>query len=455
MPLLAGTAVRDVSPVAPTFLCGYPHVDRVSVGIHDPLLASALCLRQGPMAVLLIAVDILFVSPEFAREVRRQVAERTGIPEAQVFISCTHTHSGPVTVDVLEWGPSPAVPHADPATMTLLRQGIVEAGVAAMAELVPAELAWTTAQADGVGGNRHDPDGPRDPEVGILAVRRAGTPQWLALALIYSMHPTVLHEDSKWVTADFPGFTRQYLREAFGEGVTVLYHTGPEGNQSPRYHVRGQTFAEAERLGRRLGESVRQSLMALPAERWQAAAVLAGALACVSLPRRQMPTPAAAEAALWRYREAFEDVRRRDAGHGPVRTAECDVFGAEETLFLARCQQDGRLAAALQHYDPVEVQAVRLGDICLAGCPGELFVEFGLEIKRRAAAEVFPVTLVNGELQGYIVTPDAVAAGRYETNNRVFAAEAGEVLVRTAVALVAGLSAVAPAARPGPYAAER
>ena len=41
--------------------------------------------------------------------------------------------------------------------------------------------------------------------------------------------------------------TAMHLAEAL-PGAQVLYHTGPSGNQSPRYHVSGQTFAEAERL---------------------------------------------------------------------------------------------------------------------------------------------------------------------------------------------------------------
>ncbi len=66
------------------------------------------------------------------------------------------------------------------------------------------------------------------------------------------MHPTVLHEDSTAITADFPGAARAFLAERFPD-LTTIYHTGPSGNQSPRYFVTGQTFAEADRLGTMLG----------------------------------------------------------------------------------------------------------------------------------------------------------------------------------------------------------
>ena len=45
------------------------------------------------------------------------------------------------------------------------------------------------------------------------------------------------------------------------------------------------------------------------------------------------------------------------------------------------------------------------------------------------------MSLVNGELQGYVVTPEAAAAGGYEAMNAVFDPAAGEVLVDAGVSL--------------------
>jgi len=249
-----GTATLDISPKGPVFLVGYPHVDRISQGVHDPLWASALCLRNGAAEVMLVAMDILFVDPPTAREMRRRVAQQTGVPQECVFVSCSHTHSGPNTVDVLEWGPSPVVPQVDPAYMTFLMDSVTAAAREAAGNARDAEIAWCTGKAHGTGGNRHDPEkGRSDPEVGILAVRDRDTRQLFALSLIYSMHPTVMHEDSRFVSSDFPHFTRQFLRERISPDLAVLYHTGPEGNQSPRYCVRANTFDEAQRIGELLG----------------------------------------------------------------------------------------------------------------------------------------------------------------------------------------------------------
>ena len=78
---------------------------------------------------------------------------------------------------------------------------------------------------------------------------------------------------------------------------------------------------------------------------------------------------------------------------------------------------------------PIEVQTVRIGDGYLAGFPGELFAEYALEIKRRFAERVFVVSLVNGDLQGYIVTPQAAALGCYESLTALFQPEADQTCI--------------------------
>ena len=437
MPLLAGTAVRDISPRKPMFLVGYPHVERISTGIHDPLLASALYLNNGSASVLLVALDILFLDPPTARELRRTIARKTHVPESGVFISCSHTHSGPVTLEMLSWQYDPVVQRVDPGYVDLLKTETLAAAVAAATNPRPAELAWTSATVDGVGCNRHDPDGPRDPEAPLLVVRDPATRKIQAISLTYSMHPTVLHEDSRLVSSDFPAYTRLALQEAFGRDCTVLYHTGPAGNQSPRYHVRGQTFEEAERLGRRLGDFAHTAIEQATNHPFDNAPILNSALAPVQAPTRSFPSVADAEAALVKARTTFDDLRTRNAGHGPVRTAECAWFGAEETVVLARAQADGSLRNWLKPYTTVDVQALRIGNRCMAGLPGEVFIEYSLALKRMTRYPTAVVSLVNGELQGYVVTEEAARAGGYEASNSMFAPVTGTLFINYATDLIA------------------
>jgi hypothetical protein len=434
MTLKAGTAVVEITPPLPATLFGYPHVERVAQAVHDPLLASALYLENASGAVVLVALDLLFLEPPVARAMRRAVAERVGMTEENVFISCTHTHSGPVTARQLAWSDDPTVPLPDDAYLRLLSDRVVEAAAAAAGRTVAAEIAWTSADARGVGGNRHTAGGPTDPEVGILAVRARGGGQLLAAVLVYGMHPTVLHEDSRFVSADFPHYTRQHLRERFGGELSVLYFMGPSGNQSPRFFVNGQTFVEAERLGRQLGQAVAERLDRLAPAEFRGEGRLQGVIRRVELPARDVPTVEEAEAILARCQAQYRRLQEHGAAPAEVRTAECAVFGAEGTLTLARLDERGAIVQALLARRLNEVQVVRIGDGCLAGLPGELFAEYALEIKRRGRSRVFAVSLVNGDLQGYIVTPEAASQGCYESLTALFRPEAGKTLVDAAVA---------------------
>jgi neutral ceramidase len=438
--LFAGAATRDISPLKPLFLVGYPHVQRISTGIHDPLLATALCLRQGAEAVLLVAVDILFINPPTARRLRKTLATATGIAEESVFISCSHTHSGPVTHSMIAWESDPIVPRPDPDYMRHFEDGILQAALDATQHLQPAQWAWTSTPVSGVGGYRLAPEGPADRDAQILALRTVKDNRWLAVSLTYCMHPTVLHEDSFLISADFPAYTRLQLREQLGPDTAILYHMGPSGNQSPRYAVKAQTFAEAERLGRRLGAGVADALLALPDSAFSHSAQLQGRIVTTDLPRRQLPPREEAERLLKECRQTYEQLKANGAPHGPVRTAECAVFGAEETVTLARAQAEGRIEQRLKDFLPAEVQILKIGSRSLVGFPAELFVEYGLALREKSQGTAFGVSLVNGDLQGYIVTPEAARAGGYEAANSLFDPAAGEQLLRVALDALSALT---------------
>jgi neutral ceramidase len=433
MMFLAGAAHNDINPKRPVYLTGYPKTDRISTGIHDPLLVSVLYLFDGEVALLFVALDLLMLSHQTVHRCREMIQAATAIPAGNILISASHTHSGPVMVDLLAFRHDPFVPPVDPAYIDFVCAQIVSTAVQAKASAVPARAAFSTAQVESVGGNRHTVNGPRDPQAGLFYLEEAASCRPLALSIIYSMHPTVLHEDSKLVSADFPGYTRLYLAERMG-GATILYHNGPCGNLSPRYHVKEQTFAEAQRLGERLGEFVLDAIKTLAPDDFIEHLRLSALQGWVELPRRVFPPVVEAKLQLEQAQTNFEHLQASNAPRAEVRTAEVTVFGAEERIYLAQAQERGEIATLQADYTPVEIQVLHLGETCFVGLPGELFVEYSLEIKRRASKQTFVISLANGELQGYIVTPGAEG---YEAAFSLFAPDAGRVLVEETMRLLA------------------
>jgi len=456
-PLIAGAAVVDITPQDSQFLFGYPHVRRYSTGVHDPLLSSAVYFSDGETPLLLVANDVIFISRETAERVRHRIARRIEVPAANVMLTATHTHSGPMTVDMLSGEADPAVPKTDPGYVAQLEDGVVEAASKAYQTARPVEIGLAVADGSCVGTNRHDPAGSSDPNVPVLVVRDRGDQTFVAAMVVCSMHPTVLHEDSTLVSGDFPAMARQYLQEhVLGSDCPVVYHTGPCANLSPRHVAKANTFDEAARLGHALGGAIAGAVDSID----YADDIRLGCVrALVDLPPRILPTVSEAQRHLNQSARRLEMLRERKKGAGPIcakhpsgrsgkldltpssaelRTAECDWFGAEETLTLARAAADGRLEHAIASVMPAEITLMHIGRWSFVGWPGEIFVEFALEVKARRPS-CYMISLANGELQGYVVTETAVREGRYEALNALFAGpESGRLLVEKTLDLLGG-----------------
>ncbi len=436
MSLRAGIARQPVTPENPLFLFGYPHTPRLSTGIHDPLYATALYLESPGGSALLISIDVLMLSTAFMSACRQEIASQTGMPLESILVSTTHTHSAPVTMDLLAFRGDSQIPPADRSYQEFIHQQVVAAALQARLAAQPAEVAFTRAWVEGVGGNRLSPDGPRDPDAHIMLLRRPADSSLIAISVIYGLHPTVMHEDSTLISADFPAFTRSALEQHYS-GATVLYQTAPAGNQSPRWHVKGQTFAEAERLGRKLAQFIQAGIDILPETAFSADVRLASTSLSINLPFKRFPTVPEAEAFLEKTVSAYEELVRQGAPHGPRRTAEVAIFGAEELVVMAKAQESGDLQALQAHYSQAEVQAICMvapsSSRAFIGLPCEIFAEYGLEIQSRASQPATVISLANGELQGYIVTPEATG---YEASFSLFDPLAGSRLVETAIFLI-------------------
>jgi len=431
--LLAGAAVMDITPTDSQFLYGYPHVSRYSTGVHDPLLCSGLCLDDGQKQILFLTTDIIFISKALCRTVRQDISARIGIAPENILLSASHTHSGPITVNYVSNSQDAVVPPADEAYLRFLQERIIATAQLAWQNRQEAKAGLVTADSTGIGSNRHDPAGPADHEVPVLLIKANRDDANIACMLICSMHPTVLHEDSTLISADFPGMARRYLQtQLLGDSCPVLYHTGPAGNTSPRHVTSANTFAEAERLGRILAEAV---MRVVPGMDFSTDLPLELVRAEIDLPRKVFPSLATAQVILLSARKKLELLCAEQAAKQAIRTAECDWFGAEETLALAQAAAEGRLEEAYASCLPAEIQIFKVGPWRFVGWQGEVFVEYALAVKK-AFAHTYLISLANGELQGYLATAEAAAGGSYESANALFSPTAGQVLVDTTIRLL-------------------
>lgn len=431
--LLAGAEAVNITPKESLYLAGYPFVERTSTGIHDPLMSSALFLSDGKTSVIFIANDVIFVNRKSVARVRRSISGQTGVPEKNIMITATHTHSGPSTVTFTAGTQDPLLPKVNTQYVQFMEDGMIKAACMAAGKAVAVELGVAKADATGIGTNRHDPSGPSDMEVPVLLVRSADTSESIACMLICSMHPTVLHEDSTLYSGDFPGLAKSILQKEFlGERCPILFHLGAAGNQSPRHVTKENTFHEAQRIGNILAQSVAK---VIPTIDFYSDIPIAAIQHFINLPKRLFPGISEAKVHLEKSIKKLEELKNAGKTRQEIRSAEVNWFGAVESLHLAELSKSNALDEVYQACLPAEIQLFKIGLWSFISWPGEIFIEYALEIKEKTE-DVFVITLANGELQGYIVTEEASGRGGYEASNAIFDHKSGDLLVSESLHLL-------------------
>ena len=105
---LAGWASANITPEVPCWMAGYAARSSPADTVHDPLEVHALALGTPTKALIVVVCDLLAVDEQLVEAVRQHVqAERPG---ASVWLSATHTHSGPdIGGPLSEHPPTPAI----------------------------------------------------------------------------------------------------------------------------------------------------------------------------------------------------------------------------------------------------------------------------------------------------------------------------------------------------------
>jgi len=366
--LLAGAAKVPITPPAemqPVWLAGLGEGNRPSEGVHDELHARALALRSGETSIGLVALDLIGHLQHDGRAVRTEIGS---IPPENIVIAATHQHSGPDTIGL--WGPSLLQSGIKPEYMAFLRAQIVQALNAAVDALAPAALRLGTAEVpDGVSKNIRDPE-MLDRCVTAAHLSAADGSRGIATLANFACHPEVLWHENRLITADFPGYLCDRLEQRLG-GVGMFLNGALGGMVTA--DVAENTFQEAERIGRTIGDTALTAL------------------------------------------EGADSVDDPAIGSGNVRVPippENELLQVAVAMGIIKTDltDAGDLSA--------EVHLIELGPAQMATFPGEPFPAIGLSVKRAMPAEhKFVVSLANDEL-GYMMYAEHYGDEKYALEKR-------------------------------------
>jgi neutral ceramidase len=398
--LYLGIAAADITPPAGIAMGGYWGRLTGAAGVHDPLAARALTWRCGADRAGLVALDLVGLDAETVAGMRQRIAAQTGIPAGAVMVCCTHTHSGPLTFPYRGMG------QLDPAYMERLQSTVADVVGQAVAAEGPGRLAYARVPVQ-IGVNRREwrdgrtvlgrnPDGPVVPYAHVVRCDLDGGRQ--AVLFSHACHGVVLGGANCLISADFAGAACRFVERA--TGAAALFVNGACGDINPR--LTNADFDAVESLGAQLGAAVVDGLAS--AVRVRGCRVRAAAKTA-ALPLKPPPARwrAHATAAVARLKCL---VRRRDPQAAPVQQAQ--RAWAQQMLAWA-CSPEPATRT-----QPLEVQAIAIGDLALLGLGGEIFARYQLELE---AASPFPHTLLCGYANGclgYVPTADEYPRGGYE-----------------------------------------
>lgn len=421
-----GFGERDITPPPGTAFGGFA-LERLkpAEGAHDRLMAVAVALAGADGEGIVVACDLQLVTADLVQAAREEIEAAVGVPQTAVMIHATHDHAAPGG-DASETGIAGADLEFGPFELTArVLDGIVGAAIEAHEQLTNARLRLHAGEIPGIARRRHDPASPQAAPARLLIARQPdGAP--VGAIVHYACHPSVLGPENRLFTADYPGIVRNAISAELA-GAPVCFLNGPAGDLSTRHVRRETSFAELARLGGALADQIwrltEHSGRALRGDRFSSL------VRTIELPLA--PLPSTLELA-----HRLEAAEREALAAGEPSDASSRVRRAR---FAA--ERAGRLRNLASRV-PVELQALRLGELRLLGIAGEPFSELGAAIEAAARAPLLVVAPANGSVGN--IAPAALAA----QSGGILAPGAGELLVQAAGELLREVEAVPPDIRP-------
>jgi Neutral/alkaline non-lysosomal ceramidase, N-terminal len=383
-----------------------------STGKHDPIMARAVVLDNGVTKAAIVKIDSIGVTRKFYDDIGKE-AVKLGIPQQNLMVAGTHTHSGPGAVSTHQLFQLVATDCFHPPTYQAMLAKIIVALKQANAALTPAAIGVDSASDARISRNRMIKGGAVDTELGLIKIVDATSGKPIAAVINYAVHGTCLGSSNMLYSADLMGYAENAIEKTLGGGV-ALFINGAEGDVAPDK----SGFAGAALLGGYLAETTGKLWPKVSTKPWIA---IEGSFSDVKMPAASYP------------------------GCVPL-------FGDSKTL----CDYIPGLSLPIGQWmqKVLPFAALRLDDVVLATVPGEPTTAIGQQIKAAGKAQGFRKSYVVGlanDHMGYITTPTEYTNKGYEAQSTLYGSQTGTIVVNAAKAAINAVTPTSwPDAGPGP-----
>lgn len=448
--LYAGFGRVNVTPMLGIDIVGYFKV-RKAEAVLDELEINALALGCGEDKVVLLSMDHCGIKQELSNQYRRHISEVTGLPYEAILIHATHTHTGPA----LKGGT--ACDEIGNALMEEYTQTVyhkmADAAVAALADMKPAKMGYAVGTAPNIafvrrfrmkdgsvktnpGVNNPDivaPIGDVDERVNVVRFDQEGGK---SLVLVnFGDHPDTVGGCK--ISCDWPGFTRRTVEQAL-DNTRCIFFNGAQGdvnhvNVHPTGGYLNDMFMDFDDVARGYEHA-----------RFMGRVVAGGVLQVydkvyyrdvdsIRYVNRVLDVPSNMPAP-----EDMPEAHRINDLHIAGKDAELPYQGMMLTTMVAEAGRMVRLEHGPESF-PMCLTGIAIGNVVIAGIPGEPFTGIGRGLKAAEGWElVMPMCLTNGS-QGYFPMQDSYDEGGYEARSSNFKAGVGELIISEGLQMLEGL----------------
>ena len=444
--LKVGFAAVNANPPLGIPVAGY-YVPRFAKGFLNDIMVNALVLECGDKKIALISVDNCSIKAELSKPWMEEIEAVTGIPKDNIFLSATHTHTGPqihVTGNEEE-------DKLISAYASFLGQRIVNAAQLALADSKPAKMGYIYGWApervayirrymmkDGTTMTCPPIDDPNidhalgtlDQRVNVLRFDREGGET--VVLVNYGLHADTTNGDM--ISADWPSWMAKTLDKAL-DGVKTIFFNGAEGDVgSTNVHPSGGDMNDTEisfdnemkspGMARFVGRAIAGSVLQVYDKVCYVDVDNIDIMKKTVVVPSNMPKPEELPLAkqYWQWHlEGRDDLIPYEA--------------MELTTVVTEAMRMVMHEHGPETYD-VNLTAVKIGPVAMLGMPGEPFTDIGVEIKKAEGWDlVLPVCLTNGSIR-YFPMQSAFNEGGYEARSCFFKAGVAERIIAGALELL-------------------
>lgn len=429
--LQIGIGKTRITPPVGVELQGFGYyIRRASTGVLDELEAKSIVWDDGRTRGAIVVCDLIGLELSMTAEIRRLAEQKCGIPADHVLVSCTHTHAGPATLDLIGWG------ELDRDYLDRLPELIAESVALAAAELVPVRLRYGESAVSGISFNRESrndllraglehgsakaAEAPSeellrkerfaettDRTMKTLWFVREDDERPVAFLAHYSCHPVVLCEKNTLISGDFVAQAVRLAEEA--HGAFGLFLQGSIGDQNPIYCHEPQDVAlqQLPVLAGKLADFISEALRA-------AVPVAEGRVAVVRMPVT-LPTQAQDKAQLLRHKIVMSDfaLSMEQLPDSIARRVRFEKAAAERLWERLNSGAEPDMGTGAEIGRKTELFGLRLGPILLLAHPTELFFAYHPRIEEALAPNPIFLAGICNDYVGYIPTPDKYDTSKY------------------------------------------